>query len=91
MRKFTLFVTSLAFAIPALAEKHESPAVCAGIIKTCEGAGFHRGDHKKDSKGLWVDCVQAIAKGKKVEGVTATQADAKACMEAAKASRKEKK
>jgi hypothetical protein len=73
----------------AHAEKAKDLPQCATLTKACEAAGFEPGAHKKNGKGLWVDCVGAIAHGKTVAGVTATQADAKACADAAKAERKE--
>ena len=71
----------------AKADKATENPACANIAKACESAGFMPGDHKKNGKGLWVDCVGAIAKGKAVAGVTATAEEAKAC----KASHKETK
>jgi hypothetical protein len=89
--KFSLLVLTLTLGSLAQAEKPKELPQCASIAKACEAAGYHAGDHKKTGKGLWVDCVGAIAHGKTVEGVTATQEEAKACADAAKVERKEHK
>jgi GH24 family phage-related lysozyme (muramidase) len=77
----------LSFGFLAHAEKAVDAPACASLVKSCEAAGFEPGEHKKNGKGIWVDCVGALAKGKTVAGVTASQADAKACAQAAKADR----
>ena len=87
--KLTVVMLALSVASLAHAEKAKDLPQCASITKACEAAGFEPGDHKKNGKGLWVDCVGALAHGKKVEGVTATQDEAKACADAAKAEHKE--
>lgn len=90
--KFTILVLGLvALGSFASAEKAKELPQCASITKACEAAGFEPGAHKKNGKGLWVDCVGAIAHGKTVAGVTATQDEAKACSEAAKTVRAEHK
>lgn len=58
------------------------PAECTTIASQCEAAGFMPGAHKKNGKGLWVDCVHVVAKGQTVTGVTATKDDAIACQKA---------
>ena len=88
-----LIVAMVMTVLPGFAQANEKakdlPA-CQSIVKSCEAAGFEPGEHKKDGKGLWIDCIHAIAKGKTVPGVTAAQADAKACQDAAKALRESK-
>jgi hypothetical protein len=79
--------TSLAASL-ARADKATDIPACSSIAKSCEAAGFEPGDHKKNGKGLWVDCIHAIAKGKTVAGVTGTEAEAKSCLDAAKAMKK---
>jgi hypothetical protein len=65
---------------------------CSKIVSACESQGYMPGEHKKGGKGLWIDCIDAIAKGKTVPGVSGfTADDAKACEKAAKASRQPKK
>lgn len=88
-----LSVSSLALLLSfaAHADKATENPACATIAKACESAGFMPGDHKKTGKGLWVDCVGAIAKGKSVTGVTATADEAKACQASHKSMRKSKK
>lgn len=85
-----LSLTVLFSALTAFGEKPVDSPACSAAVKACEAAGYEPGDHKKNGKGLWVDCIHAIAKGKTVAGVSVSQADAKACMEAAKAHRKQK-
>lgn len=76
-------------AVNSFAAEKTLPAQCTAIAEQCKTAGFMPGDHKKTGKGLWVDCVQAVAKGKPVTGVTATQADAEACVAAHKETKKD--
>jgi len=64
---------------------------CTSIVGQCEKAGFEPGDHKKTGKGLWVDCIHQVAEGKAITGVSATQAEAKTCSDAAKVVRQAKK
>ncbi len=92
MKLFAVTALVLAFANPVFAaDKPKEAAECTNLVKACEGAGYHGGDHKKTGKGLWHDCVKAIADGKAVEGVTATQDEAKACQAVMKTHRAEKK
>jgi hypothetical protein len=58
--------------------------VCQPIVQQCTTAGFQPGDGRKDGRSLWADCVTARSTGKNLTGVTATQAQAKACDDAAK-------
>ena len=99
MKQALLSAAALIFVFAANAADTAAPAMphekakdlpeCSDISKQCESKGFVVGDHK-DKKGLWADCIHAIAKGKKVDGVTATPEQAKACQQAAAASRKAK-
>ena len=64
---------------------------CQAPFAACQTAGFKVGAHKKGDKegadnGLWVDCIDAVADGKKqVTGVDQTAAQAcKAAMKAKK-------
>ncbi len=88
-----LGLIALVFSLGTLAHAEHAKDLpqCASITKACEAAGYAPGDHKKNGKGLWVDCVGAIAHGKSVAGVSATQDEAKTCAEAAKAEHKEHK
>jgi hypothetical protein len=72
----------------AKADKASDIPACTTIVKSCEAAGFEPGDHKKNGKGLWVDCVHAISKGKTVAGVSSTAAEAQGCIDAHKALKK---
>lgn len=86
MTKVVFAISFLISAFTLAAKPMDLPA-CQAIAKQCAAAGFEPGDHKKNGKGLWVDCVGAIAHGKTVTGVTATQAEAKTCADASKAAR----
>jgi hypothetical protein len=74
--------------------KHEGTKVpeCEAPFKACQAAGYIVGAHKKGDpegadKGLWVDCIDAVADGKKtVSGVD--MASAQACKNAKKAQHK---
>jgi hypothetical protein len=83
-------LSSTLIATAAFADKATEIPECSPIAKSCEAAGFEPGHHKKNGKGLWIDCIHAIAKGKTVAGVTGTEAEAKTCLEAAKAMKKKK-
>jgi len=89
--KLTVLAALLTLGSLAHAQKPAELPQCTSIVQQCEKAGYEPGEHKKNGKGLWVDCVGAIAHGKSVAGVTASEADAKACAQAARAERKEKK
>lgn len=89
--KTSLLLVSLVSAGAFAKGKAGKIPACESVVKACEAAGFQPGDHKKTGKGLWVDCVHALAEGKSVSGVTVAQADAKACSDAAKAARAAKK
>lgn len=65
---------------------------CSRIASACESQGYKAGQHSKSGKGLWIDCIGVIAKGKTVPGVSGFTADeAKACERAAKALQQQKK
>jgi hypothetical protein len=72
---------------------------CKGVTDVCMAAnvtatdsktgkpvtGYQPGEHRKDGKGLWADCVSKLAKGEPVEGVTGVSKEsAKACQQAEK-------
>jgi hypothetical protein len=67
---------------------------CQVPFAACQAAGFKVGAHKKGDKegsdnGLWVDCINAVADGKKqVPGVDVSAAQA--CRAAKKINRKNK-
>lgn len=60
-------------------EHHEGP--CKKIAEACETAGFKKGEHEKNHKGLWLDCIRPLMDGKKVAGVNVTDGEIKACHE----------
>ena len=80
---------SMSLGSVALAQADKHP--CAAIVKACKSAGFVKGDHKKDGKGLYIDCVNKIVKGESVAGVTISNPDDIAACKVKKEERKEKK
>jgi hypothetical protein len=85
----SLFVCSSAFAHGG----HDGSdiAACKGVTDVCMTKGFEPGDHKKNGKGLWMECVHKLAKGETVEGVTGVSKEsAQSCADAAKAMRGDK-
>lgn len=88
--KSVLLVMFFGLSVSAFANHEESDPACAAIVTACKGAGYEPGEHKKNHKGLWVDCVGKIAKGKTVEGVSNTKEEARACMKAKHHARKHK-
>jgi len=73
---------------PATAGKKMGP--CKQIIAACESAGFEKGMHKKDGKGLYKDCLDPILAGQSVAGVSVDPSLVPAC-QAAKAKHQAKK
>ncbi len=79
-------------ASSASAHEHAVPSECTAIAAACEAAHYMPGEHKKNGKGMWADCIHAIAKGKTVEGVSGFSADdAKKCAKAKHASKHHEK
>jgi hypothetical protein len=73
----SLFVTlnSMAFAH----ESKEGNHPCKKVKEACQAAGFTKGAHKENGKGLFMDCMKPLREGKTVEGVTIAPADLNAC------------
>ena len=99
MKKYLLIVSAFALAISnlgSIAQAHEgkdkNPS-CVKIKEACKSAGYVKGGHKEDNKGLWKDCIGPIMKdGKKIEGVSGyTDEDVAACKAAHKGKHKGKK
>lgn len=82
---------ALVLSTKSFAEKAAELPECAGPVAACEKAGFEPGEHKKNGKGLWVDCIGARAHDKAVAGVTISKEEAKTCADAKKAHRQAKK
>ncbi|MGZ3805509.1 MAG: hypothetical protein ACXVB4_14935 [Pseudobdellovibrionaceae bacterium] len=89
-----LICASLIFVLASIAgaeANHPGTKIqeCEAPFAACQAAGYKVGAHKKGDKegadmGLWVDCIHAVADGKKqVPGVD--QAAAQACKAAHKA------
>lgn len=52
---------------------------CQKIKAACEAAGFKKGEHKNDNKGLHLDCMKPVLDGQTVAGVTVSAEDVAAC------------
>jgi hypothetical protein len=74
-------------SVHAFASHNEEHHPCKEIKAACEAAGFKKGDHKTNGKGLYKDCLQPIAEGKSVAGVNVTAEQISSC----KAKMEEKK
>lgn len=92
----TLLITLLSLSLTANADNHKGghgDHPCKEIKEACEAAGFKKGEHK-DGKGLWKDCIDKVAKGETVTGVTISAEAVAACKskhEMRKEKRKENK
>lgn len=69
---------ALTFSSVLHAEEMDPKHPCLNIKKACEAAGFVKGQHKQ-GKGLWKDCMDKLAKGETVPGVTANPTEIEAC------------
>lgn len=94
--KFVISVLVFAGTSTSFAQTStERPTIaeCQSVYAACQAAGYQPGAHQKGQKrgegqGLWVDCVNAVAAGKKeVAGVEL--AAAQSCMAAKKAHKAE--
>ena len=70
---------TLAAATPALAQTPDTQHPCKAVEQACEAAGFQRGMHKKDGKGLFLDCMRPLKEGKTVAGVNISADVVNAC------------
>jgi hypothetical protein len=80
MKKLMMILTVLACSnvfAEGDKENHGSKP-CLEVKKACESAGFKKGDHK-DGKGLYKDCMQKLANGETVAGVSVTPEQVSAC------------
>ncbi len=71
-----LLIVLLAFNLSAAEKKVNS---WKKIETACKSAGFVKGAHKKDGKGLYEDCLKPVVEGKMIEGVTVEASDIEAC------------
>ncbi len=71
-----LILTSSLLSISAFARE---VGPCRKIKQACESAGFKKGDHKSNGKGLYVDCMKKIMSGETVPGVSASSDEVAAC------------
>ncbi|NJL25886.1 MAG: hypothetical protein HC902_12435 [Calothrix sp. SM1_5_4] len=53
----------------------EKEASCSDLKEACVKAGFKRGAHRENGKGLMADCMAKLVKGEKVDGVLMDPAD----------------
>jgi hypothetical protein len=101
----SIIVLSSVASFAAVNDGSDIPA-CKGVTDVCMAAnvsatdsktgkqvtGYQPGEHRKDGKGLWVDCVGKLAKGETVEGVSGVSKEAaKACRVAEHAAHSKKK
>jgi len=54
---------------------------CKQIIQACQQAGFEKGEHKTDGKGVYKDCLTPILAGQTVAGVTIDPSVVTSCQE----------
>ena len=74
--KMILFTSILTLSGLAASAQDKHP--CLVLKKACEAAGFVKGEAKQ-GKGLYKNCLDVIAHGQSVPGVTVNQADVDAC------------
>ncbi len=74
----TLLIALLSISLNANADHHEGHHPCKEVKSACEAAGFKKGAHK-DGKGLWKDCIDKVAKGETVPGVTVSAEVVSSC------------
>ncbi len=68
-------------AVSQIFASDEKSKPCMEVKKACESAGFAKGKHKDGGKGLYKDCMQKLAAGESVEGVTVSADVIAACKE----------
>ncbi len=71
-----LLIALLALNLSAAEKKVDG---CKKIEAVCKTAGYVKGSHKKDGKGLYEDCLKPVVAGKVVEGVVVEAADIELC------------
>ena len=75
-----LLVFSLASLLSlTLHAKEGKNGPCQKIKIACEAAGFKKGEHKNDNKGLHLDCMKPILDGQTVASVSVRAEDVAAC------------
>jgi hypothetical protein len=87
MSKIIFAMIVFSFGITFAQEETSKP--CLEIKKACESAGYIKGKHK-EGKGLFKDCMQKLANGEPVEGVSVSADSISACKEK-RSDRKENK
>ena len=71
-----LLITLLVFNVNAAEKKANG---CKAIEAACKSAGYVKGDHKKNGKGLFEDCLKPVVEGKSIEGVTVEASVIESC------------
>lgn len=82
MKNLIALFASLAFTVSAYAThtpEHKGDHPCAKLHEACKAAGYVKGAHKSNGKGMVLDCMKPLLEGKSVEGVTASAEDIAAC------------
>lgn len=75
-----LSLAVLASSLVAFSAAHAGETgPCKQIKAACEAGGYVKGNHKKNGKGLFVDCMKKIMAGEAVEGVSVPADEVAAC------------
>jgi hypothetical protein len=88
MKKLAMMVSLMALTgsvcladAPAPATTAKPMGPCKQIMQACTQAGYEKGMHKKDGKGLYKDCLDPILAGTPVAGVTVDPAVVTSCQQ----------
>lgn len=79
MKKVLVLVLVSAVSLLGHAEDVGKDHPCHDVKMACEAAGFAKGHHKHEGKGLWMDCVNKLKAGETVPGVTVAADKIEAC------------
>ncbi|MBS1961403.1 MAG: hypothetical protein JST04_04245 [Bdellovibrionales bacterium] len=74
-----LSLAVLASSLVAFSSHAGESGPCKQIKSACEAGGYVKGNHKKNGKGLFVDCMKKIMAGESVEGVSIPADEVAAC------------
>lgn len=75
-----VFCVLLITSFRLMAEENSQNRPCMEVKKACETAGFAKG-LRKEGKGLYKDCMQKLAAGEVVAGVSVSAEVIAACKE----------
>ena len=76
-----LSLAVLASSLVAFSSHAGETGPCKQIKAACEAGGYVKGSHKKNGKGLYIDCMKKIMAGESVEGVNVPADEVAACKE----------